>query len=274
MPKHIKINPEIQVKFHSIKQETRNIPKNRKNKLIFVKIFVINKTLEIINILLILQKNKIMSRGPRIVFIKKINGNMCDVRTEAGRNEKISFPTEAVKNFKEKDCIAYYTAEESKENSCPMCGWRPAESRIVALYKRAQNTEECSEDPYIWVSEGEGEIKCDAIPQIVTDLIEFCPYYQKYEKVIKHNFLSIFAKTHDIEALDALFSMPKEHINKMWGENIHVVLQIAYQIMEDIQNYGSAEKPSMQFVYSFFSLAELHGGSKSEIKQYINEKFR
>lgn len=174
-----------------------------------------------------------MSKGPFTARINQIdtaeNFHILQVEqlTEQffhGQKETLKVPVdERLSSLRSGDVITYYRAEEEYV----ITETPHSEERVVLLFKRSSDGLGLPEKRCLWIAPGKPLMQLPDLPRIVQILLGLSSYYGKREDLVRAA-LDILALSQDAEAIDALFSIRPDLLDKLLGMEYAVVsVQVA-----------------------------------------------
>lgn len=164
------------------------------------------------------------------------------------------------------DVITYYRAEKKSESNDD----EPNGAVVVAFNRTPDGTSLPEEGKrFFWVRGGELLAEINDVPRVVEILCGLSDYYGKRRDVLEMT-IEILNCTQDPEAIDALFSIRKEVLNQLLGNNeSSVAVQVADSLMTLLLSGADLEHPSRRDLRQFLSLAVMHGTPQADVDAFI-----
>lgn len=216
-----------------------------------------------------------MSKGPFTARINQIdtaeNFHILQVEqlTEQffhGQKETLKVPVdERLSSLRSGDVITYYRAEEEYV----ITETPHSEERVVLLFKRSSDGLRLPEKRCLWIAPGKPLMQLPDLPRIVQILLGLSSYYGKREDLVR-GALDILALSQDAEAIDALFSIRPDLLDKLLGMEYAVVsVQVADSLIALALAGADLEHPRRRDLRQILSLALLHGETQAKIYDFI-----
>ena len=216
-----------------------------------------------------------MSKGPFTARINQIdtaeNFHILQVEqlTEQffhGQKETLKVPVdERLSSLRSGDVITYYRAEEEYV----ITETPHSEERVVLLFKRSSDGLGLPEKRCLWIAPGKPLMQLPDLPRIVQILLGLSSYYGKREDLVRAA-LDILALSQDAEAIDALFSIRPDLLDKLLGMEYAVVsVQVADSLIALALAGTDLEHPRRRDLRQILSLALLHGEAQAKIYDFI-----
>ena len=202
-----------------------------------------------------------MSKGPFTARINQIdtaeNFHILQVEqlTEQffhGQKETLKVPVdERLSSLRSGDVITYYRAEEEYV----ITETPHSEERVVLLFKRSSDGLGLPEKRCLWIAPGKPLMQLPDLPRIVQILLGLSSYYGKREDLVRAA-LDILALSQDAEAIDALFSIRPDLLDKLLGMEYAVVsVQVADSLIALALAGADLEHPRRRDLRQILSLA-------------------
>lgn len=164
------------------------------------------------------------------------------------------------------DIITYYRAEKEVSSD-----GKAQHGAVVLAFKRSHKGTMLPKESeqFFWLSKGKPLAEIKALPRVVEILCELSDYYGKRRYVLEMT-TEILNCTQDPEAIDALFSIRKEVLTQLLGnEESFIAVQVADSLMTLLLSGADLDHPNRHDLRQFLSLAVMHGTPQADVDAFI-----